>query len=303
MSASVTSTTIFQLLWELPNIFETDIARVPAPPSAKFYLIEDGNETEMVAFRCLGSGGAKRALSLRDGRVLLIPTSTEISLTMWNRMVHEEVEWSCHVRAQGILAIDSKKIGIRAKKNEPHVFAYVCSSFASLAIRHIYIRDENNPAGSTWNPDNFESLSYDEQSRHGGHRPIFTKREDLLNPEKWFPLFSDLIDDVSKMEETSFYPAGESLNFAVITDDHKVPRSIRPFFFDFSSKFGENPLKVRVAKPLGKSPLMERIGRVLDLFLFSLHKHHVEISIAEQQIMIAKLTDLCWVEYRRRHIL
>ncbi len=312
MTALATASSIFDQLGQLSDLYRNgayfdrfytpEEVHGPVKPPVKFYLKEEGcEEIELVAFRCLGFGGSKKALSLSDGRVLLIPGPVG-GLALWDRIIQEEVEWSQHFREHGLLAVTSKRVEIRGSKEEAFCPAYISLSFASLAEKHIYIRDNKNTMSSTWNPDNFEDMSYNDKCLHGGYRPIFTNKVDSLDVEKWFPLFSDLIDDVARMQSTFFCPGGDCLNFAVITHEDKVPQSIRPFLFDFSSKGRRNPLEGRVAEPVDKAGIAQRINTILTAFLFSLYQDRLGITYEEQTEMIAKLTDRCMAEYCRRYL-
>ncbi len=291
--------------------FETGIQQLPTPDhpaspdgSFSFYMKEEeAMEVQAIATRIVGQGRSKQALSLTDGRVLMIqnPTSRGLVPSLWSRIVREETQWSKYLRDQGLLVVDSKKVEIRVQPTERAIPAYVCTSFASLAKRDLYVLDGINHTSSTWNCDGIEEMTYEERDSSQAQRAFFARKEDHYDPDCWFPLFTSFIDDFQRMNQLSFFPHPDCLNFAVIahTTD-KIPLAIRPFLFDFSMLFTplSQPAK-RQIKPLDANELQEKMTWLLRRFFIVIGQSPIFEEV-DKKALAHQLAERCWTEYCRR---
>lgn len=96
-----------------------NLGRLYKNPEREIYadveLVVDG---ENVTGVYLGEGGSKRAYSIGNGSVLLIPQRECCNYNIWNRITNEEVFMSDYYEELGLLNTRNKKVNIALKKEE-----------------------------------------------------------------------------------------------------------------------------------------------------------------------------------------
>jgi hypothetical protein len=173
----------------------------------------------------LGSGGSKIAISIGEGRALLVPNTDkdpiELVAERWPRMVKDEVKMSSCLSENWILNPESREVEIfLSKEMSSSIPAYLSISFEKLKELKIFIIDAKSYECSTWR----KGIDY-----------LFKTDEERLNPQNWLPLLAILVIDIATIAMYSFPCSIDQNNVAIHFYNQY---HVRYFGFDYSSKHG-----------------------------------------------------------------
>ena len=192
----------------------------------------DGKILNLMLDFPIGCGGSKCAFVITDDLVLLLPNIRGIldKFVNWKRIVNEEYQISQILTNIGIYNPNHEKVEVLI---EDKLFeSYVSKSFEGLKSSGINVIDTKN---------------FDPELYHIFYDPNI----DLSDPNNWYPILSNLMNDIILLYKYNIPVSSDSTNFALINqkDINLIsPCEIRFFGFDFTSKMG--PIKIN---PIPKS--------------------------------------------------
>lgn len=240
------------------------------------YLGEDKKALKLG--RLLGEGGSKRAFSLSNGEVLLLPQRLA-GLAKWDRQVTEEVAVSKRMSSLGLLNVQSRKVKVfLSREGSEGLPAYICPSFEQLKREGIFILDVKNRKSSTWK------------------QSFFQEGENRYEFDSWVPILKPLIRDLFILANNHLVFAGDSQNLAVLTN--RKDRIVRYFGFDFSAK---NFALDRRFVLLEKEDPEAKVGRILSYFLEELFFSQLDFDTGQANQSLPKEYQDLIKEFEKRY--
>lgn len=215
----------------------------------------------------VGSGGSKSALDLGNNRVLLLPRKGPIS--MWHRIVHEEVAFSQFLQKEALLTPVLERVSVSAPGSSGQIEAYTAPSFKGLAESGLFIVDAKNAFSSTWVQ---------------GKDFLFASDEERFEPSNWEPILKSTVEDLKKVCAWEIPSGGDSLNMAVVKQADGFV--LRYFGFDFTSESREAHVPTTAMPPstVTKKAMKKLLVNFLDVFFhYEFHERYYWGTDEERQ--------------------
>lgn len=182
-------------------------------------IVDDDSSFDIIIGKTTGAGGTKRAFTITDDLVLLLPSkgiSSENNRPYWNKIVNNEMAASEFLTSINLLNPRHKRVIVHFPQHDISYHTYLSNSFEGLKRSGIYVLDLKMAT-------QFPAIFYDVEAN-------------LFDMKNWESIFPDLIYDIYLLYKYQLDHSGDSVSLAAVkSDDINLvsPYKIRYFGFDF----------------------------------------------------------------------